>query len=132
MDAIKDLDTRGLTIHAVATQGGAAVPFTLGPEDEILGRRLRLTLPAGCTGVAIRYETSPEAIGLQWLSPAQTEGKVHPFLFSQCQAIHARTLVPCQDCAVARVTYDAELTVPAALTGSLSHIPDVTGSVEPW
>jgi leukotriene-A4 hydrolase len=119
-----DLDTKGLSIEAVTALGsGAGVPFELGPEEPILGRRLRLTLPAGIAGVAIRYETSPDAIGLQWLAPAQTEGKVHPFLFSQCQAIHARTLVPCQDCAVARVSYDAELTVPAPLTAVMSAGP---------
>jgi len=119
-----DLDTKGLRIERVtALDGGADVPFELAPEEPILGRRLRLTLPPGTAGVAIRYETSPDATGLQWLSPAQTEGKVHPFLFSQCQAIHARTLVPCQDCAVARVTYDAEITVPAPLGAVMSAGP---------
>jgi len=119
-----DLDTKALSIAGVTTlDGGAAVPFELGPDEPVLGRRLRLTLPPGTSGVAIRYETSPDAIGLQWLAPAQTEGKVHPFLFSQCQAIHARTLVPCQDCAIARVTYDAELTVPAPLTAVMSAGP---------
>ncbi len=70
-----DLDTKGLAIHrAHVTANMTKVPFELGPEDPILGRRLRLNLPAGTLGVTVAYETSPEAIGLQWLAPEQTEG----------------------------------------------------------
>jgi leukotriene A-4 hydrolase/aminopeptidase len=121
---VLDLDTKGLTIHRIhVTATLTKIPFELGEEDPILGRRLRLHLPPGTMGVTLAYETSPEAIGLQWLSPEQTEGKAHPFLFSQCQAIHARTLVPCQDCAVARVSYDAEITVPEGLSAVMSAGP---------
>ncbi|MBI3565730.1 MAG: M1 family metallopeptidase [Elusimicrobia bacterium] len=117
-----DLDTKGLTI-AGATVAGKPVPFELGPDEPILGRRLRLTLPAGTKTVTVAYETSPAAAGLQWLSPEQTAGKKQPFLFSQCQAIHARSVVPCQDSAVARVTYEAALDVPAGLTAVMSAGP---------
>ena len=121
---IMDLDSKGLAIHRVwVTVSGAAVPYELGPEVPILGRRLRLTLPEATHGVSIAYETSPDAVGLQWLEPAQTEGRRLPFLFSQCQAIHARTLVPCQDSAVARVAYDAEVVVPEGLTAVMSAGP---------
>jgi leukotriene-A4 hydrolase len=117
-----DLDTKGLTIRA-ATASGAAVPFALGPEEAILGRRLRLTLPAGTRELTIAYETGPGSVGLQWLSPEQTAGGKRPFLFSQCQAIHARTVLPCQDSAAARVTYEAEITVPVGLTAVMSAGP---------
>jgi leukotriene A-4 hydrolase/aminopeptidase len=117
-----DLDTKGLTIRR-ATVDGKDVPFELGPEEPILGRRLRLTLPDGARSVAISYATSPSAIGLQWLAPEQTAGKKKPFLFSQCQAIHARSVLPCQDSAAARVTYEAEIEVPAGLTAVMSADP---------
>jgi aminopeptidase N len=117
-----DLDTAGQTILG-ASSGGAAVPFELGPEEPVRGRRLRLTLPRGARSVVVAYETSPEAAGLQWLSPAQTAGKRLPFLFSQCQAIHARGVVPCQDTAIVRVTYEAEISVPAGLTAVMSAGP---------
>jgi len=119
-----DLDTKGLTIFRAWVQAGDVdVPFELGPDDPILGRRLRLTLPAKTGAVTLAYETSPEAIGLQWLEPAQTEGGHKPFLFSQCQAIHARTLVPCQDSAYARVAYEAEVVVPEGFTAVMSAGP---------
>jgi leukotriene-A4 hydrolase len=118
-----DLDTKGLAIHAASDQRGAAIPFELGDEDHILGRRLRLTLPAGTTSVTIRYTTSPEAIALQWFAPEQTAGKRHPYLFSQCQAIHARTIVPIQDTPRVRVSYTAEVTVPDALKAVMSAGP---------
>ncbi|MEK7381686.1 MAG: M1 family metallopeptidase [Elusimicrobiota bacterium] len=122
---VLDLDTKGLTIRRIAVAGGGAeAPFELGPQEPILGRRLRLCLPAATSAVSIFYETSPEAVGLQWLAPEQTEGRKHPFLFSQCQAIHARSLLPCQDSAMARVSYEAEVTVPEGLTAVMSAGPD--------
>jgi leukotriene-A4 hydrolase len=127
-EGLLDLDTKGLAIHRAWVSATAApVPFELGPEEPILGRRLRLTLPPGTMGVTVAYETAPDALGLQWLEPAQTEGRVHPFLFSQCQAIHARTLVPCQDSAIARVAYDAEIVVPEGLTAVMSAGPEGDG-----
>ncbi|MBK6407501.1 MAG: M1 family metallopeptidase [Holophagales bacterium] len=118
-----DLDTKGLTIVAVTASGGGEVLFDLGPEDPVLGRRLRLKLPPGTAEVLVRYHTAPDAAALQWLDPAQTEGKRHPYLFSQCQAIHARSMVPCQDTARFRVTYHAEVTVPEALSAVMSAGP---------
>lgn len=119
-----DLDTKGLSIGSAVTDTGAPVPFELGPEEPILGRRLRLTLPKGTRSVTVTYETSPAAAGLQWLSPEQTEGKRLPFLFSQCQAIHARSVLPCQDSAIARVSYEAEVNVPEGLTAVMGAGPD--------
>jgi aminopeptidase N len=118
-----DLDTKGLVIASAATGSGAAVPFTLGAEEPILGRRLRLDLPPGTKEVAITYETGPDAVGLQWLAPEQTAGKRHPFFFTQFQPIHARTMIPCQDTPMVRATYRAAVTVPEALTAVMSAGP---------
>jgi hypothetical protein len=51
--------------------------------------------------LGIRFSCSPESTALQFLDPAQTAGGKQPYLFTQCQAIHARSLVPCQVCAAA-------------------------------
>ncbi|HEY4001806.1 MAG TPA: M1 family metallopeptidase [Candidatus Xenobia bacterium] len=109
-----DLDTRDLEILHVA-DGSGMLPFTLSPPDAILGSRLRIELTRATSQVKIRYKTSPDASALQWLSPEQTAGGQHPFLFSQCQAIHARSVVPIQDTPRIRVRFTAEVTVPAPL-----------------
>ncbi|HEX9009982.1 MAG TPA: M1 family metallopeptidase [Holophagaceae bacterium] len=118
-----DLDTKGLEILSVKVPGQGPIAWSLGEEDAILGRCLRLALPADTREVSVQYLTSPVAMALQWLEPEQTEGKQAPFLFSQCQQIHARTLVPCQDTPVVRVSYQAEVTVPQGLTAVMSAGP---------
>ena len=118
-----DLDTRALAIDAVLDATGTALGYTLHPADPILGSRLEITLPAGVTSVLVRYRTSPEASALQWLTPEQTLGKEHPYLFSQCQAIHARSVLPCQDTPAFRVTYTASLAIPAELRAVMAAAP---------
>jgi len=118
-----DLDTKGLEIRTIQVPGHGPIPWELGEADAILGQRLRLEVPAGTQEVAITYRTGADAMALQWLDPEQTEGKVAPYLFSQCQQIHARTMVPCQDTPIARIAYQAEVTVPEGLTAVMSAGP---------
>ncbi|MBU6122078.1 M1 family metallopeptidase [Hymenobacter siberiensis] len=117
------LDTRDLSIEAVETLDatGRATPtaFTLGPPDAILGQALRVALPPTATAVHIRYRTAPHAAALQWLAPEQTAG-TEPFLFTQSQAILARTWLPCQDSPGIRFTYEATVHVPAHLLALMS------------
>lgn len=114
-----DLDTKGLDIRSVTAEGHP-VPYELDDPDPILGQRLRLSLPPGTREVAISYATTAQASALQWLLPEQTAGKIRPFLFSQCQPHHARTLIPLQDSPRVRVSYAAEVTVPEDLTAVMS------------
>ncbi|MBI3183400.1 MAG: M1 family metallopeptidase [Myxococcales bacterium] len=118
-----DLDTRELSIEAVEDGRGARLPFTLHPSEPILGSRLSIELPADTRAVRIRYRTSPSASALQWLEPEQTHGKREPFLFSQCQAIHARSVVPIQDTPRIRIRYRAELWVPRRLEAVMAAAP---------
>ncbi len=118
-----DLDTRDLEIRKVATTDGTEIKWELGDKDEVMGSRLRLDLPAGTQQVVITYATSPTASALQWLEPAQTDGGKHPYLFSQCQAIHARSVIPAQDSPLARFTFHAKMTVPAELTVVMGAAP---------
>ncbi len=117
------LDTRGLDVAAVeAGQGERFTPagFELGAADPILGAPLTIPLAAGSDRVRIRYATRPGASGLQWLAPPQTAGKKHPFLFSQSQAIHARSWIPIQDTPQVRITYGATVRTPPELSAVMS------------
>jgi leukotriene-A4 hydrolase len=110
-----DLDTRGLTIESV-TAGGRSLAFMLEPAVPNLGQRLRITLPAAPPPkVVVRYRTSPEATALQWLGPQQTTSGRMPFLFTQSQAIHARSWIPIVDSPGVRVTYDAVVHAPRGM-----------------
>ena len=118
------LDTRALEIAAVEAAEGerpwSPTGFDLGAADPILGSALAVTLPPLADRVRIRYATRPEASGLQWLSPPQTAGRTHPFLFSQSQAIHARSWIPIQDSPGVRLTYEATIRTPPALRAVMS------------
>ena len=110
-----DLDTRDLRIESVRSLHGLELSYELSRKQPILGERLRIELPRGVDGVRIRYRTSKDASALQWLSPEQTSGR-KPFLFSQCQPIHARSVVPLQDTPRNRVTMtSARFAVPAGV-----------------
>ncbi len=118
-----DLDTRDLTINSAQDSSGKSLGFELAEVDAILGSRLRVILPENTTEFTIDFQTSPEASALQWLLPAQTAGGKHPYLFSQCQAIHARSVIPCQDTPLSRFTFNCNMTVPEELTVVMAAAP---------
>jgi leukotriene-A4 hydrolase len=138
------LDTHSLEIKSVSLDGRLA-DWSLDAPHAALGTALRvkLTPPAGGgrggrggSGgeggeeggeggggphvVTIRYSTTASAGAIQWLPPAQTSGKQHPFMFTQCQAIHARSLLPCQDTPRVKVPYTARIRVAEPFTALMS------------
>jgi len=89
-------------------------------QDEILGERLHLKGLEGESTFTLMFRTSPEARALQWLTASQTAGGNYPFLYSQCQAIHARSVFPCQDTPSVRFTYSAEVEVSQGLVAAMA------------
>ena len=117
------LDTRGLVIDSV--RAGSAdefvdASFSMGEASDYLGTPLVIEMPPGATEVVIRYETSPDALALQWLEPQQTAGKQYPFLYTQAQSIHARSFIPLQDTPGVRITYEATVRTPPELRAVMS------------
>ena len=114
------LDTRDLAIDQVQGDDGKALDFAFGGDQGILGRPLVISLAPSTQSVSLSYRTSPNATALQWLEPAQTANGNHPLLFTQSQAILARTWVPLQDSPAVRFTYEAQVRVPTGMIALMS------------
>ena len=115
------LDSKGLEIAGVTGPDGRALPFTLGANDPTKGQPLTVQIgPSTGSGQALRrivvhYRSGADAEALQWLTPEQTAGKRHPYLFSQGEAILNRTWIPTQDSPGIRQTWEARITAPVPL-----------------
>jgi aminopeptidase N len=114
------LDDKGLEITSITDAGGQPLDHKVGPADETLGAPLAITLRPDTRRILIRYKSAPDAGALQWLTPEQTAGKKHPYLFSQGQAIENRTWIPTQDSPGIRQSWEATIRVPAPLTAVMS------------
>ncbi len=104
------LDTKNLNILKIDNSKGKGLKYWLGDYDSIFGKALYIItdrLGNKQKEVRIFYETTDGAEALQWVSPEQTHDKKEPFLYSQSQAILARTWVPCQDVPAVKFTYEA-------------------------
>ncbi|KAH8101514.1 peptidase family M1-domain-containing protein [Cristinia sonorae] len=118
------LDTSALEIHAVEVNGEPA-KYTLGDKHEVMGSALTITLPSALAKgasatVFIKYNTTKGCTAVGWLAKEQTQGKQFPYLFTQCQPIYARSLVPCQDSPSVKITYTAKVTsvLPALMSAN--------------
>ena len=138
------LDSNGLRVSAVNDQVGNALEFGLGETVEGKGEPLTIQLPAQklergadlaegelapTHRIVVEYVSAPEAEALQWLTPQQTAGGEHPFLFSQGQAINNRTWIPTQDSPGIRQTWEASISAPEPLNVVMSGV--LQGDPEP-
>jgi len=114
------LDTNVLEIEAVTYADGVAAGYELTDHHEIFGAALDISLRKSDTKVTIRYRTNHAAEAVQWLSAEQTAGKKFPFMFTQSQAILARSWVPLQDSPGVRFTYTANVKVPRGMMALMS------------
>lgn len=115
------LDTRDLEVQKVTLENDEnPATFELGETDSIHGQPLTIEITPATELVTVYYTTSPDAAALQWLPPNQTGGGEYPFLFTQSQAILARTWIPCQDTPGVRATYTARIKTDPGLMALMS------------
>ena len=135
MRALKDevkvvyLDAWDLNIYGV-TKDGQALQFGLEDPSNMaheIGECLRIDLPEAAMKdqvlkIQVKYETTDKPTALNFLSKEQTLEKEHPYLFSQCEMIHARAMLPCQDSPGVKAPYTAKVKVVAPLKAVLGAI----------
>ncbi|TEY49950.1 hypothetical protein BOTCAL_0281g00080 [Botryotinia calthae] len=117
------LDTSFVDVQSVAVDGNKTGEWTLEKRIEPLGTPLSVKIPGGAAkgtviALAITLSTTDKCTALQWLTPAQTSNKKFPYMFSQCQAIHNRSIFPCQDTPDVKSTYDFRIRSPLPVLAS--------------
>jgi leukotriene-A4 hydrolase len=128
-----------LKIHQVkeTSSHDKILDFSLEAAHQNFGTALKISLKnlsninaLNSLRLNISYETSSTASALQWLDANLTLGKKYPYLFSQCQAIHARSIMPCQDTPAVKFTYEACVKVVKPLTILMSACSTETIEVD--
>lgn len=109
------LDVRELDITSVSVDG-ENTSFQVGEEKEFIGSALIIPVNKDSKQISITYSTTPGADAFLWV-----EGE-NPFLFTQSQAILARTWIPCQDSPGIRITYNATVEVSEGLMALMSAV----------
>ncbi|KAI0407729.1 leukotriene A-4 hydrolase [Xylaria palmicola] len=126
------LDTNHLSVLSVKSDS-ADLQWTLKDPVAPYGSPLHVSVPDGVSQgdtlkLDIALETTKDCVGLQWMTPAQTGNKKHPYVYSQCQAILARSIFPCQDTPDVKSTFTFNITSPLPVVASGVPVPaDVQG-----
>ncbi|KAI4278911.1 MAG: hypothetical protein L6R38_005126, partial [Xanthoria sp. 2 TBL-2021] len=117
------LDTSYLDVKNVSLKDNIISNWQLLPRFEPYGSALKISLKKEAAKgqsfeLEIQVQTTDKCTALQWLTPAQTSNKKHPYMFSQCQAIHARSIFPCQDTPDVKSTFDFNIRSPLPVIAS--------------
>jgi len=115
------LDIRDLTIHKVSDHTGRELDFEVvtGLNDEV-GQQLNIQLGEEQINgsqliLIIDYQTSDNPSAVSWLTKEQTAGKKMPYMYTQCESIHCRSIAPLQDTPAIKATYTLYTTSPAEI-----------------
>ncbi len=114
------LDANNLAIEKIMLDDSTETKFSLASPVKYLGSDLTVEIKPATKKVSITYSTTENALALQWLDAQQTAGGKFPFLFTQSQAILARTWIPLQDSPGIKFTYDAIIHCPKDLMAVMS------------
>ncbi|GAA6008260.1 hypothetical protein JCM10207_000057 [Rhodosporidiobolus poonsookiae] len=120
----------------VSSAGSKETTFSLPKRHKVYGSALSVQLDRAykkgeTVQVKIEYQTTDECTALGWLEKEQTDSGKWPFVYSQCQAIHARSLIPIQDTPSVKLTYTAVVHSPLPVLLSALRTSPPLGAPEP-
>ena len=126
LTAIKDgevivLDTRALSIKSVIdSDTGEELEFVIDKQYDLDANGVPLKIykeysKGDNIAILINYDTTDGGSAVQFLDKEQTTGKQYPFMFTQCESILTRELLPIQDTPAVKITTYMGLTVPKPL-----------------
>ena len=124
--ALKDgeviiLDTRALSIKSIVdSDTGEELEYVLDNQYELDANGVPLKIykeysKGDNLAIIIYYDTTNGGSAVQFLDKEQTTGKLYPFMFTQCESILTRELLPIQDTPAVKITTSMGLTVPKPL-----------------
>lgn len=73
--------------------------------------------------ITIEYSTIPTATAVSWVPENQTFNGDLKFMYTQCEAIHCRSIAPLQDSPAVKSTFNATLRVEAPYVAIASALP---------
>jgi len=117
------LDTSFVDVQKITINGTKTSSWEVKDRSEPYGSPLAILIPGGVAkgsilSVNVTLSTIDKCTALQWFSPAQTSNGKFPYMFSQCQAIHSRSIFPCQDTPDVKSTYDFRIRSPLPVIAS--------------
>lgn len=125
------LDIRDIDVKSVTDESGKALSFQINSEiNPSIGQQLDIQIQSRLfTGsdvtLIIEYVTSKDASAVTWLTKEQTAGKKLPFMYTQCESIHCRSLAPLQDTPAIKATYSlyskSPIDIIVRASGNITH-----------
>ena len=121
------LDTKSLEINSIKDGEGNQLNYQLDTYSKLESHGVPLKIYKEFTkgdefNITITYSTKPESMAIDWLDKEQTSGKKHPFMYTQCQAVLCRELLPIQDTPAVKMPVTISITVPNDLLGLAAGI----------
>ena len=124
--AIKDgevivLDSRALSINSIIdSDTGEDLEFIVDKQYDLDANGVPIKIykeysKGDNIAILINYDTTNDGSAVQFLSKEQTTGKLYPYMFTQCESILCRELLPIQDTPAVKITTYIGITVPKPL-----------------
>ena len=116
------LDTKSLIIKSVKDNTGNELDFKLDNYYRLESHGVPLKIYKEYSkddtfDITIEYSTTKDCMAIDWLEPEQTSGGKYPFMYSQCQSILCREMLPIQDTPAVKMPVQISITVPEELIG---------------